>query len=234
MKLSAVLLARALGYVELLDLSPRGTIFLPGIIPEIVRRFNFQKFPKTIEDLDESKGIEFIEGQIDDKYIGKLVLWSSLIVVETRSSTSDSKKILEETLEWGASKFGLNYRPGMIKRFAYVSDVSFYSDIPLLSVSSALTNLSDKVSRAVSEIWQEHVQYEPVNLVAGHDPLSRKYGIAPFSVARRAEARFSENKYFSEAPLPTDMHIQFLEQFEKEVAALQGHDSARAAKREAR
>jgi hypothetical protein len=46
--------------------------------------------------------------------------------------------------------------------------------------------------------------------------LERKYGIASFSITRRAEARFSENKYFSEAPLPTDLHLKLLEQFEAE------------------
>jgi hypothetical protein len=47
--------------------------------------------------------------------------------------------------------------------------------------------------------------------------MARKYGIAPFSITRRAESRFSENKYFSEAPLPTDIHISLLEEFEAEV-----------------
>jgi hypothetical protein len=46
---------------------------------------------------------------------------------------------------------------------------------------------------------------------------ARKYQIAPFSIARRAEARFSEDKYYSEAPLPTDMHISLLEEFEESI-----------------
>lgn len=217
MKLSAVILARVLGYIEIVDLSPRGKVFLPELVPEIVQRFNFQKFPKTFEEFDESKGIEFHEGKIGNKVIQKFVIWNTLLVVETRSSTADSKQILEDMLVWGAEKFGLNYRPGMIKRFAYVSDITFYSDVPLLSVSSTLTKLAMKASDAVTEIWQEPVHYEPVNLIVGHDPMARKYAIAPFSIARRAEARFSENKYFSEAPLPTDVHLKLLEEYEKDI-----------------
>jgi len=145
------------------------------------------------------------------------VIFNTLLLVETRSNTTDSKQILEEMLNWAAEKFGLNYHPGMIKRFAYVSDLTFHSDIPLLSVNPALTNLAQKTSKAASEIWQEPVQYEPMNLIVGHDPMSRKYGIAHFSVARRAESRFSENKYFSEAPLPTDVHLSLLDEFEAGV-----------------
>jgi hypothetical protein len=74
-----------------------------------------------------------------------------------------------------------------------------------------------KTSNALSDIWHEPVRYEPVNLIVGHDPMARKYGIAPFSITRRAEARFSENKYFSEAPLPTDTHLKILEEFERDV-----------------
>jgi hypothetical protein len=219
MKLSAILLARVLGYVEIFDLSPRGRVFLPEIVPEIVKRYHFQKFPQTLEDFDESKGIEFREGKIGDKVIQKFVIWNTLLVVETRSNTDDSKKILEDMLAWGAEKFGLNYRAGMISRFAYVSDLSFYSDFPLLSVSPTLAALAAKTGKALSDIWQEPVQYEPLNLTVGHDPMARKYGIAPFSITRRAESRFSENKYFSEAPLPTDMHWKFLEEYERDLAS---------------
>jgi hypothetical protein len=217
LQLSAVILARTLGYVETLDLSPRGRVFFADIAQAIVQRYKFQKFPKTFEDLDESKGIEFLEGKSGNKVIQKFAIWNTLLVVETRSNTSESKQILEEMLAWGAEEFGLTYHAGLIKRFAYVSDLSFYSDVPLLSVCPALTNLASKTSKALSEIWQEPIQYEPINLVVGHDPLARKYGIAPFSVTRRAEARFSDNKYFSEAPLPTDTHLSMLEEFEIEI-----------------
>jgi hypothetical protein len=216
-QLAAVLLARALGFIEVYDLNPRGKVSLPEVMPQIVERFKFMKFPQTIEQFDQSKGIEFIGGRIGDKIIDKFVIWETLLVVETRSSTADSKKILEELLAWGAEKLGLNYKPGMIKRFGYVSDLSFYSEVPILDVSPALAKLGVKASKTLSEIWQEPVQYEPLNLAVGHDPTARKYPIAPFTITRRAEARASENKYYSEAPLPTDMHLAFLQEFEDDV-----------------
>lgn len=187
-------------------------------MPEIVQRYSFQKFPKALEEFDESKGVEFYEGKISGRVIQKLTIFSTLIAVETRSNTLDSRRILEDALTWGAEKFGLKYSPGMIKRFAYVSNLSFYSDAPILGANSALANLAERTSGAVSEIWQEPIQYQPMSVAIGHDPLARKYGIAPFSITRRAESRFSDNKYFSEAPLPTDVHIKFLEQFEVEIS----------------
>ena len=86
-------------------------------MPQIVDRYKFQKFPQSADQLDESKGIEFLEGKIGDRVIQKFVIWNTLLVVETRSNTADSKRILEEMLAWGPQKFGLNYRPGMISQF---------------------------------------------------------------------------------------------------------------------
>jgi hypothetical protein len=216
LQLSAVILARVLGFVETFDLG-QGKIFFPEIVPEIVKRYHFQKFPTSLEEFDESKGVEFLEGKSGNKVIQKFVIWNSLLVVETRSNTSDSKQILEEMLVWGAEKFGLNYKSGMIKRFAYVSNLTFYSDAPILNISSALSNLAAKTSALITEIWQEPVSYEPLSVAVGHDPLSRKNPIATFTIQRRAETKFSENKYFSESPLPTDEHLKLLVEYEKDL-----------------
>ncbi len=220
MQLSAVILARVLGFIETFDLSPRGQSYFPDIVPRVVERYQFQKFPQKIEEFDESKGVEFLEGKIGNKVIQKLVIWNSVIVVETRSNTNDSRQIMEEMLTWGAANLGLTYKEGMIKRFAYVSDLTFYTDVPILSVSPALKTLAEKTGAALSEIWQEKIQYAPANLVVAHDPLARKQQIASFSISPRAETRFSDNKYFSEAPLPTNTHISLLEEFEANIKRL--------------
>lgn len=213
-----------LGFIETFDLSPKGTVFWPELVPEIVQRYRFQKFPKALEEFDEQKGVQFIEGKWGDKVIQKVDIYNSLMVVETRSNTDDSKQLLEEMLLWGAAKFGLNYKSGMIKRWAYVSDVTVYSDVPLLNVSPVLSRMAERCSKALTDIWHEPVQYEPLNLIVGHDPSARKNPIAPFSITRRAESRFSDNKYFSEAPLPTDMHLALLQEYEAEVKRM--HASA--------
>jgi hypothetical protein len=70
----------------------------------------------------------------------------------------------------------------------------------------------------LSDIWQEPVRFVPTGITLGHDPTARKYGIASFSIQRRAEARFSDNKYFSEAPLPTDIHLKLLTEFEADIS----------------
>ena len=218
MELSAILLARVLGFIETFDLNPRGSIFYPDFVRAIVEHYKFQKYPQSPEQFDEGKGVEFYDGKIGNRVIAKLTIFNTLIVVETRMSTADSKQILEDMLMWAKERFGFKYEPGMIKRFAYISDLTFYSDVPLLS-NPPLQRIAEKTSELLSTIWQEPIRFEPLNISIGHDPTSRKNQIAPFTIQRRAETRFSENKYFSEAPLPTDVHIKLLEEFEAATKA---------------
>lgn len=219
MRLSAVLLARTLAFIELYDLNPKGRVFVPDLIKGLADRYKFQRLPKHEER--EKEGLIFEEGKFGNKTIKKLTFYDALIVLETTSNTSDSKQLIEELLLWGAAKFDLAYNPGSIKRFGYVSDLTFHSDVLLLDAAcQPLIDLAAKTSTALSDIWQEPVQCYPANLAVGPDPLKRKYGIAPFTITYRAEARFSENKYFSEAPLPTDTHIAFLEEFEAGIKQL--------------
>jgi hypothetical protein len=217
-KLAAVMLARTLAFVETADLNPRGRIFYPELVSDIVQRYKFQVFPQSLEQFDEQKGVEFRAGRLGKIVIETLKIFNMLLVVETRSSTEDSKRIIQDMLEWGKEKFALTYEPEMVKRWAYVSNVTFYSDVPLISGGSdPISKLANKVSNAVSETWQEAVDYEPMFLAIGHDPLVRRNGIAAFTIQRRADCNFSENKYFSEAPLSTDMHLDVLQQFEADL-----------------
>jgi hypothetical protein len=92
----------------------------------------------------------------------------------------------------------------------------------VLDANPALKKIAAVTESAVSEFWHEPVHYEPMSIIIGHDPLTRKHDIASFLLARRAEARFSENKYYSEAPLPTDQHLRLLEEYERDMGVMLG------------
>jgi hypothetical protein len=57
-----------------------------------------------------------------------------------------------------------------------------------------------------------------VTIMVDYDQLERKHALGRFSIQRRDNTPFSENKYFSDAPLPTDVHIRLLEEFETAIS----------------
>jgi hypothetical protein len=217
MQLSAILLARVIAFFEVADITPHGGLFFPDIVKELVQRFSFQKYPRTLDEWNDSGGSQFRGGKLGSIAIDTLILFNNGIQVDTHADTTESKNIIEQTLEWGNDKFGLSYKSGIIKRWAYVSDLTFTSDVPILS-NRPVDNLAERTTRAISDILGHPSVYVPTTLYVGHDPLTMKHGRASFRIERKIDFPFSDNRYFSEAPLPTDMHISLLEQYEKDVA----------------
>lgn len=219
MKNVGVVLARSLAYIDMNQLDPKGRIFYPELIKELVKDFSFQKMPQAAE-LEKKEGLEFKVGRAKDVVIDALKLFDTLVVVETHSNTSDSEKVTDELLRWAKEKFDLTYSPEMIRKWGYISDLVFETDFPLLDAAcKPLTSLGLKTAKALTETWHEPFEYKPLIISVGHDPLTRKNSIAPFRIELRVESYFSENRWFSEAPLPTDIHIKLLEEFEADVLA---------------
>src|SRR5579859_15554 len=208
-----ILLARAVAFFETAELTPRTTIFPPDAVREILKQFQFQKYPKNFEEWTADKGAEFLIGKYRDLVIDKLLIWQTGITVETKAGTTESRRFLEEILLWAKSTLGIAYEPDMIKHWAYVSSMVVHSDVPILS-TSPVERLAEKISSELGGILGEPIQYLPAGMAIAHDPLARKTGRAIFTISRRADTPYSENKYFSEAPLPTEVHFRLLEEFE--------------------
>jgi hypothetical protein len=106
----------------------------------------------------------------------------------------------------------------MIKHKQYVSDLTFYSNIKLLAAHKGLLNLQKGISEAATKTFKQPLAYDITRLDFDFDKIQKPLITAPFSIQRRGGVPFSDNKYFSEAALPTDVHIRLLEQFEADLA----------------
>ncbi len=218
MELAAIQLAKAMAFVEPTDLNPRQAVPYPSIVQALVARYKFQKFPQKLEEFDEAKGVVFAGGQLGNSVVDSLTIFTYGIVVDTRSSTAESKRLLEEALEWARKDLGLVYKPSMIKRWHYASQVTFYSKVPLLEMHPALQQLAEALEQSAATHVGQDLKYDLTALVVDHDQLERKHPLGRFSIQRRENTPFSENKYFSDAPLETDVHLKLLEQFEAGIA----------------
>jgi len=223
MQLSAVLLARVLLFVESFDLNPRGKAYYPDIVQGIVGKCGFYKFPQKLEDFDETKGVEFVGGRWGDVTIETMKIFSNGLMLDTRVSTSESERVLREALSWAAAEFGLAYDPRMISRRGYVSNLTFYSDVQILGKSdSPVAKLAQRANDAIDQIIGDKTPWQPIILTLNSDQIPRKPTNAPFTIQRRGDVAFSENKYYSESPFPTDVHLALLERFEGDVRTSAG------------
>ena len=217
MQLVSVPLARVLAYIEGAELNAQGKAFFPEIIGSLIERFQFQKYPKNFEETNEDKGVNFFEGRWKGINVNKLTIFTGALIVDTSTSTEASEQVLEEALTWGAQELGLTYKSGMIKRKQYISDIVINSDIDLLAVHPAFANLQKAVTDVGEQyLWQRR-PYELTHFGRDFDHTLNPLIAAPFSIQRRGNALFSEKKYFSEAPMPTKVHIGLIEKLEADL-----------------
>jgi hypothetical protein len=218
MEVIAVTKARALVMIELDALANGGKVRLSDCIRPLVERYDFQTFPAKPEDFDlEKKGVKFEGGKARDLLVDSLTIYSGAIVLDTLSSTNDSKAILLDLLEWGGAELGLSYEERLIRRWGFISHVVFESDIALLELqSSPIQKLAAKTSAVTEEIFGG-LKYAPSQISIGHDPAVRQHSIASLFIAHRVNTPLDGKTFFSEAPLPTHLHIKFLREFEQDV-----------------
>src|SRR5947209_6586727 len=134
----SVVLARVFAFLPLEDLNPHGRFFYPELVPALVERYGFLQRPEKPEDFNEEKGISFAFGRYNEVTIDSVKLVETGIAVDTLASTEDSEEILMDALEYVTQKFDLRFRPDMIKRKIYLSQLAFYSDAPLLHLNPVM------------------------------------------------------------------------------------------------
>lgn len=218
MEITAIPIARLIAILEITDLDPQGKVNYPELFSAIVSRYKFHKYPQKPEEFELQKGAVFEAGKWAKGTVEKLTIFGGGFVVETRSSTDDSEAFLHDLLAWAKEQFDIRYSQETLNRRGYVNQIVFRSDVPLLKLlSDSLSSLADKVSQAVGAREKHPLDYELTQFWIHYDQTIRKVPLAAFTIQRRIETPFSENKYFSEAPLPTKQHIQFLEELENDV-----------------
>lgn len=239
MKLVHVRLARSIWLFEVRDLNPKGKDLVGDLVEWVKGAYDFAEAP----DPDDPKpntiaktspppqsppeqaagGLAFRRGRFQIKEeifvgINSLTIYDDGVVVDTTSSTSDGDQFAEDLLKSATEEFKLSYDDDTIRRKLYLSQLVIRSDMALESLNPRLATFSEKI---------------PPNITGGQ---SLRFGIGSIafwsepndagnhrivSVERQLGRPFSENRFYSEAPLQTHLHLGLLEEFEATVIGAQ-------------
>jgi hypothetical protein len=218
MQLASVSLARHYGLVQIEDLNLGGEVYLPEVGAALVQRYGFLKYPIKPEEFDEGKGIEFLSGRLGKRVIDKLMILDSGLYLDTQINTAASEELWYELMDWAVDTFGVTFKREMVKRRAYVSTITFFSDAPMLKLNSVFEEIGAVVNSEVEINFGRKLEYYPAAMSITYDQLLTKFGTAAFTVQRREGVPFEEGKYFSTAPVKTEIHLDLLERWEKTVS----------------
>lgn len=219
MELISVLTARVLWFVDLRDINPRGKALRYTLFPALADKYHFEKYPFDTEDnqpTPESPGYRFTDGEFlntDGVQVSvNLIIHEDGLVADTRSSTRDSEAFLADVTQWVVKDFGLVFRPSMVHRRGYVSELNVSPSRSLNDLHPGLVHLAARLSSLISTP-EYPVRYEPAGITLSADP-TLELKPAEFRFERRFDAPFVTNRYYSKAAVHTDVHLELLSELE--------------------
>jgi hypothetical protein len=215
MDLKAIMLARVVTLFELQTLDPTGKASVTETLKQIAGRYSFTRTPQTIAELDFQKGVELVEGKLNQIRIDRFTIYSNGMSVDTRSSTEDSEEVLKDFLAFMRTTYGASVQ--IVRQF-FVSQIVFRSDLQFSSLNPILKPLAEHLAATVSADMKHSFVFEPSGLIIGADVSQTKLSPGLFTLERRSEIPFSEKMYFSSAPLRTAEHFKVLEKLETSLS----------------
>ncbi len=218
MKLLSVQRARSIWIVNLAELNPHG-LNLVGLIPQIVKKYNFQVFPTKPEEIfgKEIIEIKFSGGgfQKDPKHniSVDLNIFNWGFVAETRSSTNDSNAFLDDLFNWASTEIDLVPYQEVLGSIVYFSELVVQTDKSLNSLNPKLNDFAKRLTSLVEGHSHHPFAFETSGIMFGPDfTVVNPPGV--FKFERLINVPFIENRYYSAAPLQTGVHIKMLEELE--------------------
>jgi hypothetical protein len=216
MKLISVGSARSVWLFDINDLNPRGKDVNSDLIDWLKDAYFFDKAPTSPNDLDpEKKSLIFERGRFQIKeeiYISvDLEIYNDGFVANSRSSTRDTDEFMEDVLSLAAKEFSLSYDPAMIRTKMHTSELTVRLDSPLFNMHPKLVDFANTISTMSGLAVPP---FECTTLGFSTDLAVSHLKPSSFILDRKIGAPFSENRYYSKAPVHTDQHQELLAELE--------------------
>jgi hypothetical protein len=174
--------------------------------------YNFSKAPSSINEVDDTKALAFLGGRFEssaeDSVDVDFKLYNDGVIADTRRSTKVSDQFVENLLNTAAKLYKLNYRPDMVRRKLYLSEINLKSDRHLETAYAGFKEFGDKLFDVLGR------KFEFSSVAWWTDPETPNRNVQ-FRFERKLGAAFSEQRYYSSAPMQTEDNLKLLEALEK-------------------
>jgi hypothetical protein len=218
MKVISVDIARTTWLFPVTELNPTGRSLTKAFLG-LAEKYSFKKFPRHTGDFDpESKGLVFNEGDFKTSegqdILVKLTVFTDGILADCWSSTKDSEAFLIDAMEWLKTEHGLSIPADRGVKNLYLSQLTVTTDKKIASLNPKLQPFADLVSSKVGDRWGDNTGFQVGGISFWSNDPTKPSAPAQFRFEVKAGTTAAEKRYFSLAPLPTDVHLQLLDKLE--------------------
>jgi len=219
MKVLQHLGARATWLFDTADLNPKGKSLFPDLLDWLKETYRFEQAPKSLPPEGENKGLEFKKGEFqteEEMFVNvDLTVWNDGLVANSSKTTEDTDKFLGDVLRNATTEFSLTFDPNMVRRKLYISELNVKIDEPFAKLNHRLADFAEKLSALLPDARP----FSAGGISFWTDTTFNVTKLPPFGIERRVNAPFSENRFYTKAPLQTHQHIELLTEFEEILAA---------------
>ena len=208
------------------EVRPLANTYFPEMVGLLTERYGFSVQPSYSEAI--AAGAKFVGGRLigaNEKInIIDLTVFSNGIQVSA-ANTSDSDHILEDIILWAENTLG--YRPlqTLIPRL-HESHIVVDFDNRADALIGIVEKLKSGFEKALAGAYGLQAPISLSGFSIGADPLQTNAQLPffagalrpEFGIVRRFNYPYSQNRFFSSAPLRTEAHIALLEELEIALA----------------
>lgn len=221
MKLIQCLASQAIRLIDASAKRTGGGLPAPKLARALEEKYGFFQGPRVIEDYDLTKGVVFLHCEYQGKVIDKLSLFNDGIVCDAKASTEFSDAFIDDVLETLRTVAGLDTEAGKTLIQIYMSRIEVQADLDLGKSFSLFSKFGRDVAASIRSYGQKVNDYVPTGLSFHFDWPNPKEARPPaLTFERREGVAYSENVYFSSAPLRTDDHLNHLIELERAFGRL--------------
>jgi hypothetical protein len=183
----------------------------------LAKRYRFSKSPQHLMDLNSNNALEFTAGTFMksrrlDLRVG-LSIYSNAVVADTLSSTDDGELFLQDIAQWVTKEYELHVNAAIVRK-SYVSHMDVKFDSAVQIANPKLAFLPNRLNSQAKSIDGKTVPFGFGSLAIWTQNIHAVQGLA-FKLEQKFETEFTDNIYFSTAPLQTQEHVSLLEEIEK-------------------
>jgi len=214
MRLSQIVGAQVVRLLEPNRLTEgRESYYLYDLVKGIEARYRFLQAPKLVDEYDCTKGIRFLNG-VFNKHVGvdRFELFANGIICEGKFATEELEGFVEDVFGWAEKEFGIPPSKGPQ---AYLSHLEIHSETDIAEKFAAFSTFGQNLTDLLRSYGQATAEFK-VSMIGLHSDQTE----TPFPKAtafvfdRRQGKPYSEQLYFSSAPLKTADHLRVLDKLE--------------------
>ena len=203
------------------EMRPSSGVPIPDFVTKATERYEFVTPPSLERPWTEMRDgpLRFSGGVLKKGRARAVIKEFSLYtdgVAAFAHNTDDAERFIEDILNWGKKEFGLRDLVSAPRKL-YVSTVIVDFEKEIDAIIQPMKDLQQLYAGYLAEHRNVVDDVRVTRLGFGVDPLKafKDSEIPDFLIERRATHPFDDNRLISQAPLPTTVHLEFLQKLEK-------------------